>query len=144
MKKTTTLLLASILTMQVFSQVNTSINADIKAGLLKKSRTQKIIGFSLIGVGLIFDGLYLQYGVTGFAKEIIGDQESHKADRRKANAFLLTGTVLQLSSIPLFVGSHKNKQKAISLGLTNQYYQLPGKQNYTTTMVPSFSILLNL
>lgn len=75
----------------------------------KRARTQRIIGLSLLGVGLISGGI----GLLEATKEVdyTDYAASDRADRAAVTAFVISG-VTGIASIPFMVLAHASNHKA--------------------------------
>jgi ABC-type transport system involved in multi-copper enzyme maturation permease subunit len=93
------IILLSAITGTGFSQETTSPNQPLtRQDYLKKSKTQKILGFVFLGVGVGCIAL-VSSGESSFGTTA---------------AVGVAGGVIALSSIPLFIASGRNKRKAMA------------------------------
>jgi len=129
---------------------NTTIS-PIKIDYLKKSKNQKRTALILLGGGVICTATGMLLINTG--KEM---QEStgsiwgiptystyHKNDGISA-AFGMTGILSMLTSIPIFLASHRNKKKAMRLTFKTETAPQLQKSSFVNRPVPSFALRISL
>ena len=104
-----------------------------KQDYLKKSRTQKVIAFCLLGGGIIT-------WLAGASKNM---NQNDNVDGGGETAMVIGG-VAAASSIPLFIMASKNKKKAMSLTLNRQVIPQLQQANYVHQILPSLNVKLNL
>jgi hypothetical protein len=122
----TTLLFLSL---QVFSQETNPAQSLTKQDYLKKSKSQKTTASVLLGSGVLAGGIGL---ATGAGSVCVGCPEKPKDQ----SGWVIAGGTLMVSSIPFFIASSKNKKKATSISLKNQFIptlQSNGLANKATT-----------
>ena len=90
-------------------QVQQSSTSLTREEYLKKSKTQKIVGFVLLGAGAIAF-ISVSGGNTDF--ETLG-------------AVVVAGAVSALASIPFFIASGRNKRKANNASLSFKFQKDP-------------------
>ena len=87
-------------------QLNAQSTGDNKGFYLHKSKSQKTAAFILLGGGAAL-------GLTGL---LIGNQQESTLDQVGTAALIGgTGLLAMIGSIPLFIASHRNKDKAVSI-----------------------------
>ena len=139
--KSVTLIIMLIFSMTVFSQQTTpppAVNTDY----LKKSKTQKTIGWVLAGGGTVTALVSLtSFNFLNIFRSMFGDEEGDDNIKRGETAFYI-GSLAALSSIPFFIASSKNKKKAASLSFKTQ--RIPGLQqrNFVYHSYPALSLKL--
>ena len=129
MKKASILFLLFLFALRTLSQQDPQKQTITKTDYLQKSKTQKKIGWILIGGGaaLIATSLVIPKGEsTGIEISPINGAfiEGHKNDGVKA-AFGLSGLTSMLASIPLFIASGKNKRRAANASVFIDSEQRP-------------------
>jgi O-antigen/teichoic acid export membrane protein len=121
-----------------FCQETNSTQPLTKQDYLKKSKDQKTAALVLVGVGggLIVVGIV--NGVKGF------DDWSNDSYYGRAVTFSIIGAVGVLSSIPLFIASHRNKRKAMRFSFKNESAPQLLKNSFAYRFVPSLSLKILL
>jgi len=107
--------------------------SQTKTDYLKKSKTQKLVAFTLLGGGSIT-------WLAGFSKNM--NQNDNKDGG--GGAAMIIGGVAALSSIPLFIVASKNKKKAMSLSFKNEMAPQLLNGSIVNKPVPSLTIKLHL
>ncbi len=117
----------------------TTSPASSKEYYLKKSKTQKTIGFVMVGAGvaLIATGL-----IT----------ENHRVNNDPLEALTNTGPAIlivagsgvALGSIPLFIGASKNKKRALAISFNSQPVYLPQQNVVAIKIQPRVSLKISL
>jgi hypothetical protein len=107
--------------------------SNTKADYLKKSKTQKIIAFSLLGGGTIA-------WLAGASKNM--NQEDNIDGGGEAT--MIIGGTAALASIPLFIISSKNKKKAMSMSFKNQILPQLQHNGFVHRATPSLTIKISL
>ena len=130
MKKIIVFALLLILSTTSFSQQTQPTAPLTRADYLKKSKTQKIVGFVFLGVGAI-TFISVSGGNTDFGT---------------LGAVVVLGTIVTLASIPLFIASGRNKRKArnASLGFKFEKNQMIQQSAISFSSLPALSFKLNL
>ena len=115
------------LTVCSFSQVSDkTVKPMLKADYLKKSKNQKIAGFTMIGAGIVMIGGGILINLsTGWGKG-----NSH-------NGLWLSylGGATTLASIPFFIASSHNKHKAVTVSIENEALPYLVKTNLSYPLV---------
>ena len=130
MRKVTICMLLLIFSTTSFCQETTPEAPMTRADYLKKSKSQKIIGFVLIGVGAItlaaISGGNTDLGAIGPIAGI--------------------GVACILISIPVFIGSAKNKKRAANatVSLHFEKTRLVQQTQIVSATIPGVSLKLNL
>jgi len=143
MKKLFVSLLCLALISVVFSQQQRDRNY-----YLQKSKHQKTAAFILAGGGavLIATGLLIDKGAyTGQNPYTLWTTSTHKNDGIKS-AFSAAGVVTMLCSIPFFIASSRNNQKAmkIKVSLNNQKIVFPQPNGFVIKTQPSLNLKIGL
>ena len=110
----------------LFSQQTSSVNTDY----LKKSKTQKTLGWILMGSGIVS---------TGVGSIQVNPNYGSNTNR---NGLLIVGLAAIGTSIPLFIASVKNRRKATSLSF--QMHQIPQLQQTSIVYYPMPSLRLKI
>ncbi len=137
--KSITLIIMLAFSLTLFSQQTSppTVNTDY----LKKSKTQKTIGWVLAGGGTVTALVSLTsfnfFNVIGTIIDSTGP--GGRNIKRGETAFYI-GCIAALSSIPFFIASSKNKKKAASLSFKIQ--RIPGlqKQSFVYQSYPALSL----
>ena len=109
------------------SQQSTPTNERTKADYLKISKTQKTAGFVLLGIGAVC-----------FAIAAPGNVSFDVLP-----ALVIGGGAAALGSIPLFIASGRNKRKAASIALKNQFIPRMNNPGLMNRAIPSVSLKIN-
>ncbi len=101
-----------------------------RADYLKKSKTQKTIGFVLIGVGAV-----TLIAISG-----------GNTDLGAVGPLAVIGTVCILTSIPVFIGSGRNKRRAKNASVSFNFEKIRSIQQTQIryAAIPAISLKLNL
>lgn len=102
MKKSIVGLLLILITISTFSQENKTTATLTPEAYLKKSKTQKMLGFISLGAGAI-----TLISVSG-----------GNTDFNTLGVAVVAGSVITLASIPLFIAAARNKRKAKDAQIT--------------------------
>ena len=127
-------------TLQLCAQVDTTFsNAKLKADYLKKSRNQKTAAWIILGGGGVFilSGLLVN----------TNDTQSYTPAPTvtvTGTSLIAVGVLAEIASIPLFMAASKNKKRAMSLGIKNQFIPTSHSGTFVYTTVPSMSITVRL
>ena len=62
----------------------------------------------------------------------------------EGDLFMVSGAVLTLSSIPLFIVSHHYKEKAVSVSLGSQQVFIPQGNRFVSGVQPALSVKVSL
>ncbi len=129
MKKITACLILLIFSTTSFCQTEPS-KPLTREEYLKKSKTQKIVGFVFLGAGAI-----TLISVSG-----------GNTDFNTLGTLVVLGGLLTVASIPLFIASGRNKRKAqhaaVSFNFEKTQYIQRSQLNFHA--IPAISIKLNL
>jgi hypothetical protein len=119
----------------------TTFSQQSKADYLKRSRNQKKAGWILLSAGsatvitsIIFPkgGLIADYSPAKYSFENL-----------KTTLFIIGGS-LNLSSVPFFIYSGKNKRKAAAVSFKMENYRQPYKLGYANTSFPAIIVRFKL
>jgi hypothetical protein len=126
--------------MSLFSQQSTpTVNTDY----LKKSKKQKTTAGVLLGGGAAF----VLIGLAVFPKNysMFGGNSSGTENQAGVSAvIILAGGGSMLASIPFFIASSKNKKKAMSMSLKNQFIPVLQSNDLVNRLTPSLAVTINL
>jgi hypothetical protein len=123
--------LLSIISMRSFSQPANSAKALTKQDFLKKSKTQKIIGWCLLGAGSII-------WTAGISQAANGSN-----DDDGGNTALAVGTAMGIGGVTFLILGGINKKKAMSLSLQQQHLPYLQKNSIVHQKIPALSVRLN-
>lgn len=118
-------------------------NDDLKASLLQKSRNQKTGAWILLG-----GGAALLLG--GAALAVIESPEDTEellttgSTTSSGSILMVAGILSMAGSIPLFIASGNNHQKALRLSVGTQQIKLPFKGAWTCQYQPAVSLKFSL
>jgi hypothetical protein len=124
----------------LFSQQTTpTVNTDY----LKKSKNQKTTAGVLLGGGaaLVLIGLAVypkNYSMFG------GNSSSTENQAGVSAVIILAGSGSMLASIPFFIASSKNKKKAMSMSLKNQFIPALQSNGLVNKTTPTFAMTISL
>jgi len=141
MKKVILNLLLLIFVTHAFCQsTNQAISKDY---YLKKSKTQKTIAWVMLSVGAAtsITGLIIE------ESEVNKDPVNYFLDDKTGGAgtvMIITGGGIALGSIPLFIISSKNKNKAAEISFINQRMLVPQQNSFAYKLQPAVSLKINL
>ncbi len=117
MKKIIALILLTAFCTGIFSQQRTEPNRKItKTDYLRKSRTQNIIGWVMVGCGVVC----LVVPTPPPPSSDVGNSLldiPHSLGKTANTISYTAGALLIGGSIPVFISAHKNKKKAIEMGI---------------------------
>lgn len=125
-----------LMSIYVFSQQKEPV-ALTKQDYLQKSKTQKTVGWVLLGGG----SLMAVVGAITFNNTY--DSDSY-AETDAGGFLLLGGIVADLASIPFFIGSAKNARRAASVSFNNQRILIPGFHSLVAKAQPSVTIKIRI
>jgi hypothetical protein len=138
MKKFLLLLMLLSFIVKSFGQVEKSSSFS-KAYYLQKSKTQKTIGWVLLGGGTAM--------VVGAAISYPKRESSSFSEAFTLNAndiIILIGTGADIISIPFFISAHKNKKRAASVAIANQKILWYQKNNIGFVAQPTLTLKFKL
>lgn len=128
MKKFITIFLLIFFAVKTFSQVDTSTTRTfLKTDYLKKSKTQKTIAWALVAAGTTLIVIGGTIGTHGVEDVSLNDAEA-------GGGLIIAGAVIDLGSIPLFIAGAKNKRRAMSVTINNEF--VPRLQQNMIARVP--------
>ena len=113
-----------------FSQQTNPAPQLTKQEYLKKSKTQKTLGWILMGAGIVS---------TGVGSIQVNPNYGSNTNR---SGLLIVGLAAIGTSIPLFIASVKNRRKATSLSF--QMHQIPQLQQTSIVYYPMPSLRLKI
>ena len=128
MKKFTICTLLLIFTATSFCQPANPPQTLTRADYLKKSKTQKIAAWVLLGAG-----------ATMFIIAAPGN-----ASFGTLGTLVIVGAVSTLSSIPLFIASGRNKRKALKTSAYLKFEKIPSVQHVFTSLPAYPAIALKI
>lgn len=130
MKKITVFTMLLILATASFCQEKEPKPLLTRAAYLKKSKTQKILGFVFLGAGAI----------------TIASVSGGNTDFNTLGPVVVLGAVVTLASIPLFIASGRNKRKAGegSIAFKFEKIQILQESALSSHSVPALSFKLSL
>ena len=115
---------------------------ETKEYYLNKSKTQKTIGYVLVGTGaaLIISGV------------IVGDGETNNDPNEldfgpnfDVGLWLVGGGIATAAaSVPFFIGANKNARNAATIGLSHQTIKIPHGIGRVTVVQPAISLKITL
>ena len=130
-----------------FGQQNSSSKFSTQPDYLQKSKNQKSAAFVLLIGGAVIDII----GLATFPKDYVyidlwGNGNSHatESSATTSGVLFLVGTASMLSSIPLFISSHINHKKAISLAIEPENLRQLKKTNMHTVNYPALTMKISL
>ena len=122
----------------IFSQVDTiASHTSIKAGYLKKSKTQKTVGWVLLGTGTTLM-------VVGLTTGLHAADDVSFNEAATGGGLIIGGAILDLGSIPLFIAGAKNKRKAMSVTVNNNLVPSLRQGVITHIPMPTVSLVFKL
>jgi hypothetical protein len=109
---------------------------------LRTAKTLKILGWTSLGIGIPTTFLGIIYVAAG-------NFYSPGGTNHIGALVIVSGSVLTLSSIPLFIVSHHyktkgNKLKAVSLSLGSQQVFVPQGNRFVSGVQPALSVKVSL
>ena len=123
-----------------FEQTNPSPKFS-KTFYLQKNKTQKTIGWVLLGGGTaMVVGGAISYPKNGYVPTSFSSEPPLLAN----DIIILIGTASDIISIPFFISAHKNKKRAASVAIANQKILWSQKNNIGFVTQPSFTIKIPL
>jgi predicted ribosomally synthesized peptide with SipW-like signal peptide len=131
MRKVVLLLLLIATTSASFSQQTTSNPSITKDVYLKKSKTQKTIGWSLLSAGAVT-------WMVGISQAANGSN-----DDDGGNTALAVGTAMGIGGVTFLILGGINKKKAMSLSLQQQDVPYLQKNSIVHQKIPALSMRLN-
>ena len=141
MKQVTIIFLMLVLSASTFSQQTDPSQTLTKQDYLKKSKSQNTAAWILAGAGT---GLVVIAFATTNLSDLGDAINGDNSGLNRGTALFVAGSIVAVSSIPLFIISAKNKRKAMSLSLKNEPTFAPFKIDIVNTTIPSFTLKINL
>jgi hypothetical protein len=108
---------------------DSTIRLGTKDFFLRRSKNQKTAAWILLGAGTSL--IPLSYIVAQDNLDVAG-------------VLILSGVVIDLTSIPFFISASHNKKKAASLSFGNQTIYSPLDKSYCRNAVPSLTLRIKL
>jgi hypothetical protein len=112
---------------------------------LQKSKTQKTVAWVLAGsgTGMMITGAIINgsQNMGNMVGAFIGETPTNE---NKGLWLCYVGSAAAITSIPLFISSHKNKKRAASVALSNQNIYAPFQNNFVVKTQPTLTLKLNL
>jgi hypothetical protein len=142
MKKIIPVIMLLMLASAAFSQQNNPSSTMTKQDYLKKSKNQKKVALIMLGGGttLMLTGAIIPKGPVTRDNFLWNE---YKNDGIRG-AFVLTGFVSMLGSIPFFIASSKNKRKAASVHIHNEKIQTLQKGSLAYKFIPAVRLMIRL
>ena len=130
MKKITICIMLVIFSATSFSQQTQPSTSLTREEYLKKSKTQKILGFVFLGAGAI-----TLISVSG-----------GNTDFNTLGTVVVVGGLLTVASIPLFIASRRNKRKAKNASVSFNFEKIQYIQQSQLSFhtIPAITLKLNL
>jgi hypothetical protein len=125
-----------------FSQHINNIKPTVNIDYVQKSKHQKIAAWILLGGGVILTTAGTAKVISNTNLDPFNGEPLYKAN--SGDVLILVGTASMVGSIPLFIASSRNKRKAISLSLKNEYSRQIQKGIVACKIVPSLSMKIEL
>lgn len=132
MKRNIFILIILLFTVQLFSQVNATLEFS-KDYYLQKSKKQNTTGWILLTSGAVIGII----GIVGFSKS---DFLESNSDADAYGILMLGGALSGLGSIPFFINSGSNARKAATLSINNQPIILQNGGSLVLSPQPSLSL----
>jgi hypothetical protein len=144
MKKIIVFVLLLIVSVASFSQETKPTPALTKQAYLKKCKNNKTAAWVCLGSGtaLFLTGMAVVPKDYNPYYDVNTPQEDHQYHFAEALAF--TGFGSMLASIPLFIASHRNKKKSMSLSFKNEKVPYIQKNSFVYRPVPSLNLKMSL
>ncbi len=130
-----------------FSQQTNSLPALTKQDYLQKSKKQKTAAWILVGGGAAFTITGIVILANSFEDTFYGvDLTTGRVSKGSTvgSVFTLAGVAAMLGSIPLFIASHRNKKKGMSLSLKIETAPQLQKCSFVNQSIPSLSLKISL
>ena len=106
---------------------------------MKKSKTQKTVGWILLGTG----AGTIAYGLITINSYT--DNEGPFGGQNYTGALIaIGGGVISASSIPFFISSAKNKRKAATISFKNQKILFPRQNTFVLKTQPTLTLKIEL
>ena len=143
MKKIILLLSTVLVVNSIFSQQINSKPVLTKQDYLKKSKTQKTVGWILAGAGA---GMSVLAIATTDYDDLANVLQGDNSSINTKSAFLIIGGITAVSSIPFFISSGKNNRRAMTATTSLKFEKLPEHLpgNIQRNIYPALSININL
>lgn len=126
MKRIITLLLLLTFCTDIFSQQRTEpYRKFTKADYIKKSRTQNIIGWVMVGCGVVCLILPTPPPPSSDVGNSLLDIP-HSLGKTANTISYTAGALLIGGSIPVFISAHNNKKKAVAMAMMIKAEPMPG------------------
>ncbi|CAN5826764.1 hypothetical protein BH10BAC2_BH10BAC2_49020 [soil metagenome] len=123
---------------KVFSQADTAMpQSSIKTDYLKKSKTQKTVAWVLLGAGtsMIVGGIIAGRNAVD---DVSFDEASNGA------ALIGGGLVVDLVSIPFFISGARNKGRAMSVTMRNDFVPQLQRNALVSLPLPTVRLVIRL
>ena len=130
-----------------FSQQTEPSPVLTKQGYLQKSKNQKTAGIVIASGGGLLASIGIIVWSGGFSAGLDfsnPDPNAGASERSTGNVLVITGGVVVLGSIPLFIASARNKRKGMSLSFKNETAPQIQNSSFVYKTVPSINLKINL
>lgn len=144
MKKLFLLLLLALPGLLMAQQVQEP-NKWTKDNYLRKSKNQKALGVVMVSGGGLLATIGLIISRSDLGNGLDFDSSNDNPQKEKtANALLYTGGGMLLLSVPVFVSSIKNKQRAAAISINSRSQPVLHQNGITTRRMPVLSFTISL
>jgi len=147
MKQVTIFLLLLILSVTTFSQQTDLPPSLTKQDYFKKSKSQKTVAWILLGAGtgmMITGSIIWSNAVKENSDDDIFAPLYAPYTTSKGTGLTAAGVLVAAGSIPLFIIAAKNKRKAATVSLKNQFVPQLNNLSLVNRTVPSVNLKINL
>jgi hypothetical protein len=145
MKKIIIFTMLLIISVASFSQQTTATPPAVKTDYLKKSKNQKTAAWILMGGGSVLAAVGFVVILNEAVTEIGNIFETTPQKTSNTGEILFyPGIAAMAGSIPLFIASHRNKKKGLSLSFKNETAPLLQKNSFVNHFVPSLTLKISL
>ena len=120
-------------------------NDSLSASLIQKSKNQKTGAWILLGAGtaVFLGGVVVLTSESMWAvAETVFDGEGSTTS--SGGILIVAGSLAMLGSIPLFIASGNNRQKALRLSVGTQQITLPVKGAWTYQYQPAVALKIRI
>ena len=144
MKKLFLLVLISLPGLMMTQQVQQP-NKWTKDNYLRKSKNQNALGVVMVSGGGLLATIGLIMSMSDLGNSLDFDSSNDNPQKEKtANALLYTGGGMLLLSVPVFLSSIKNKQRAAAISINSSSQPVLYQNGITTNRMPVLSFTISL